>query len=208
MNKNTNHLINGIFSPLPPQQQALNNIQNTTQSVKINPCKACLAKFNKNNDPQNITGVNKTSKVTDLNNCCYETLAAFTGTNSVANINSDKICQNCITDAIEESRWDRDRCNDRITPGAIIDSSVHLLPKYLNSGVGVKKALELCKTECQGVRNPNECIENCETDASAVEGYENTSCNRGLIFYLVYIITLIIFCILIHRFIIYFEHTR
>lgn len=137
----------------------------------INPCKACIEKLN-----------NGRYDVNNINNCCYETLGAFRGiqnVNQIRDLPEARNCVSCVNGAINNAG--RDTCDMKISPPPLFNQVPHFFPGHLNKQKDLKKAFDMCVSDCNNTGFPNSCIENCITDASAVdttvskEGFKNLS---------------------------------
>ncbi len=134
--------------------------------IKINPCKACKQKFD-------ITDIN------NINQCCYDTLGAFEGEISLANILNTPgaaNCNQCVQESIDS--LGRDRCNLRLTAYPSWVQVPHYLPALLNIEPTLEAAKNKCIQLCKSNRYPNECVEKCKLDASAVETVEKFTFNK------------------------------
>ena len=129
-------------------------------NFEINPCKACFEKF-------------RTGKcsINSINNCCYTTLAAYKGNpsiNSFRNSPEGQNCAQCLTKAI--NMFGNSTCDLRLTASPVFDISNHYFPNLLAEYKDVDKAKNACLEICK--QNPNTyntCVDNCITDASAVQ---------------------------------------
>jgi hypothetical protein len=159
----------------------------------INPCAACIEKLN-----------NGRYDVNNINNCCYETLGAFRGVQNVNQIRDLPEAQNCVAcvnNAI--GSIGRDTCDMKISPPPLFNQVPHFFPGHLNREKDIKKAFDMCVSDCNNTNFPNSCISNCVTDANAVqnnasvkEGFKNLSGSNNSSFptsCFMYI-TLMIFC--------------
>jgi hypothetical protein len=127
--------------------------------LTLNPCAACRKKYD-------ITDIN------NINQCCYNTLSAFTGATSLNQIRNTPEAQNCIK-CVEESKkaLGRDNCDFRLTAYPSWIQAPHYFPELLHQTKDVNIAKQQCIKDCQTNRYPNQCMDNCEMDASAVESY-------------------------------------
>ena len=130
----------------------------------INPCKACMEKIS----AKGYYDIN------DLNNCCYETLAAFEGTttvNAVRNLPAAENCKKCISNYMHKFP----QCI-QLAPPPVFGQAPHYLPNLLRQDMTVEEAYKKCVSMCNENRYPNECKENCHVDMLAVnqtvENYE------------------------------------
>jgi hypothetical protein len=127
---------------------------------KINPCKACKIKC------PNPADVNC------INNCCYETLGAFDGAwslNQVRNTEDAKNCFDCVSESI--NCMGRDRCDLRITASPFFNQAPHYFPEVFNETKNVEKAKKICYDYCLDCKYTKTCMENCDTDSSAIETF-------------------------------------
>lgn len=127
---------------------------------KINSCKACKQNFD-------ITDIN------NINQCCYDTLAAFEGSvsiNDFRNRPEAANCEKCIDESMDSIG--RTRCDLRITadPGWV--QAPHYFPSLLDQEGDVDTARDLCIETCSSNKYKNECIKNCVIDSQAVEKVE------------------------------------
>jgi hypothetical protein len=134
-------------------------------SFDINPCYACLKKFS----PEN-------SDINNINNCCYETLAAFKGTDNVNSIRDAQACVECVTAQIYN--LDRTRCDFQIQAPPIFNQSSHYFPELYSKSLDKEKSKNECLNMCKTNRYPNECAINCVTDADAVESFSTFKQNN------------------------------
>lgn len=154
-------------------------------TYKINPCKACLEKFDRGD-------------VNNINNCCYDTLTAFsnsTSVNSVRGTEQAKNCIECVGNAMRDIG--RNYCNLQLSPPPIWNQVPHYFPGYLDNGHSVEDARNLCLKKCDSLPNTSiACKENCVTDASAVVEERETyqACKKKNVspFYIGYFATNII----------------
>ena len=131
-------------------------------SIKIDPCTACTNVFD---------------NVNDINNCCYETLLAFYGKDSINDIERTKAADNCRLCISAKLRKmgpfieGRSVCNMNIPPPPIFVQVPHLLPKMLlHDGIELENAKEKCIQLCDSniTKYPNECKKNCIIDYNSV----------------------------------------
>lgn len=131
--------------------------------VELNPCQACLNKVTKDRWNVNI-----------VNQCCYETLAAFRGSSSVNAIRNSSEAQNCarcVKDSILKSG--KNLCDLRVSPPPIWSQTPHYFPGMLQELKDVNRAKESCYKKCETTPYPNQCKINCRTDAAAVVSINN-----------------------------------
>jgi len=131
--------------------------------MEINPCLACIKKYER-------TGC----EINDLNNCCYETLAAFSGKDSVNSLTYNETllnCRKCITDKLSTLGPFPNGytvCDHRIEPPPIFVQVPHYFPKLFD-GKNVEEAKQKCIKMCNtNTTYTNGCIENCLTDSDAI----------------------------------------
>lgn len=143
----------------------------------INPCEACYQKY-KNTD----------CNINDLNNCCYETLAAFANVSSVNSIRNSQQAKNCVECLKQRMKsmgpFGRTFCDLRLQPAPIIENAPHYFPYFLNENNTPDKAYELCINKCKNSKYPYECLENCKTDRNAIvykENFEYSQNNKYII---------------------------
>ena len=125
----------------------------------VNPCKTCLNKF-KNGD----------CDVNNVNDCCYDTLAAFLGegsVNAVRDTPEEKNCIECLQRAIKD--MGRTPCDLRLGPPPIWNQTPHYFPQLLSEHQNAEVAKDMCLQKCSSNYYPNECNINCFTDYGAVE---------------------------------------
>lgn len=136
-------------------------------NISINPCKACLNKFSPGK-----------SDINNINQCCYETLAAFKGTDSVNDIRGSPEaanCVNCVNNAIKS--MGKTPCDLQLAPPPLWNRAPHYFPTLLSETKDPSHAFTQCIEKCQGNFLQSECKINCFVDAGAVEyikeGYDN-----------------------------------
>ena len=138
-------------------------------NYKINPCKACR----KNYDISDINSINQ---------CCYDTLAAFEGTNSINDYRNRPEagnCQKCILDSMDAIG--RTPCDLRMTAYPSWVQVPHYFPALLDKEGDVDAAVEKCFDACSTNKYSNECSRNCIIDSESVEEVkviENYALNR------------------------------
>lgn len=129
--------------------------------LSLNPCKACLDKFNSGD-----------CDINNINQCCYDTLAAFNGSSSVNEIRNSPEAQNCIQCVTNSMKSvGRDRCDFQLSPPPIWNNVQHYFPNLLQELKNVKIAHKMCLSKCEKTPYPNQCKQNCDTDANAVEAF-------------------------------------
>lgn len=125
--------------------------------IKINPCKACSIKYEKE-------GCN----INSMNNCIYETTAAFSGYPSLNVISSEgnKANEECIADIRDKmgpfKGWYKNR---KLSKPPIFVQDPHYVPHLIGKGYNVDIAKNMCIKMC----NSQGCIDNCITDANAID---------------------------------------
>ena len=138
--------------------------------LEINPCLACKLKY-----PDSPHDNKQINNITDLNNCVYETIAAFNGYTSVDQVSSNQNAIACIQNEIQ--RLNLDGCEFRPAPPPIWLNVPHYLPRLLASGLNPDQALQKCNEYCDNdERNTNQCRENCQMDRNAI--VENYTLNK------------------------------
>ena len=124
---------------------------------EVNPCEACRKRYD-------ITDIN------NINQCCYDTFAAFQGVSSINEIRNSPQAKNCIK-CVEDSKkaMGRDLCEFRLPAYPVWTQSPHYFPDLFYEERDVKKAKEKCLQMCNETQfYKNECVDNCITDANAV----------------------------------------
>jgi hypothetical protein len=129
------------------------------EKFNINPCKACKLKC-------------KGDDVNCINNCCSDTIAAFKGVSSINTIRNDPDFQNCVK-CLNNSIdcLGSNTCDMRITAAPVWTQVPHYFPELLNEYKDVNMAKNSCYNFCLDCKYKNSCIQNCNTDADAVETY-------------------------------------
>lgn len=124
----------------------------------INPCKACIDKFK-----------NGRCGVHNINDCCYDTLAAFTGSQSVNDIRYVDNCVDCVQQFLKAEG--KTSCDLNIKPPPIWNDVPHYFPRLLQELDDPDQSLITCKQLCSenDKLHVNKCHENCETDFNAVQ---------------------------------------
>jgi len=132
------------------------------QKYKINPCKACEKKLN-----------GTTCNVNTMNDCCYSTLAAFSGatsSNSIVNDEAANNCKECVQKVMDGMGvFGRSPCDLKLSAPPLWQQSPHYVPNLLNSGKTPEEARDLCMRMCQNAQYISECQSNCKTDYNAIE---------------------------------------
>lgn len=132
----------------------------------INPCSSCTKKYG-------ILDIN------NINQCCYDTLGAFTGNTSLNSYRSSPVadvCKQCVQNSIKA--LGRDPCEFRPAPYPNWVQVPHYFPALLETSASPEEALQKCEELCKTNQYPNECKETCQMDYSAtsiaqVENYES-----------------------------------
>lgn len=134
--------------------------------VYINPCKACSIKYENEGCPIN-----------SMNNCVFETTAAFAGVPSLnaISVEGSDSGEKCIANIRNKMGpfpgWYKNR---KIAKPAIFIQAPHYVPQLLQKGHDVESARNMCIRMCNG---NGECIDNCNTDANAVVSIQPKMCN-------------------------------
>jgi hypothetical protein len=133
--------------------------------MNLNPCKSCIQKFQ--ND------CNGDCNVTDINNCCYETLSAFYGDSAKTKIEAEN-CKNCVLNVLKQEGpfpGGYTFCDKNISPPPIFYQVPHYIPQLLKDGYTPEEAKIKCMMLCDSgaTKYPNECKEYCMTDFNAIE---------------------------------------
>jgi hypothetical protein len=133
-----------------------------TSKYKINPCKACEKKLQRTR-----------CNVNTMNDCCYATLAAFSGATSSNAINNDESannCKECVQKVMNGMGvFGRTPCDLKLSAPPLWQQSPHYLPSLLNDGKTPDEARNMCMFMCKETQYPNMCMENCQTDYDALE---------------------------------------
>jgi len=128
-------------------------------SFDINPCKACLEKYER--------GV---CDINSVNSCVAETAAAFAGipsSNFTRNTAAGSNWNTCM-DKMKASLG-RTPCDFRLSIAPVWVQAPHYFPELLNNIGNADNALEKCMVECDKITNTaGSCKENCLTDFAAV----------------------------------------
>ena len=121
---------------------------------KINPCRACMNKFGNQCD------------VNGMNNCCYETAAAFANSSVVQ---PSPNCNKCIKFLSRQlGPFGKDNVGPRIDPPPIFSQVPHFFPRYLEQGYTPDQSRNMCYEACKRTPYPNSCMENCYVDWDAI----------------------------------------
>jgi hypothetical protein len=135
----------------------------SAKEIQINPCRACMQKLS---DPDKWS-------IPAIADCCYSTLANFTGAQSVNDIRDVDNCVECVVSQLPEAYgFDRNECNLDWKAPPIWNQTPHYFPSLLFDGNTPNQALRKCSEACQDNRYPNECMDNCRIDFNSVEGFE------------------------------------
>ena len=127
-------------------------------NLELNPCSACMKKYD-------IKDIN------NINQCCYDTAAAFAGVSSVNAIRNNQNCAQCLENS--KAALGKSDCDLRLTAAAIWSQVPHYFPELLQETKDVNISKEKCLEICAKNRYyPNECSDNCQTDFNAVETYK------------------------------------
>lgn len=132
----------------------------SSNTYEINPCEACKKNFD-------ITDIN------DINQCCYDTLGAFEGADSLnafRNTQSAANCRQCVLDSMQSIG--RDPCDLRLTAYPSWIQAPHYFPNLLLQEGDVQTAKNKCIEICKTNRYPGECANNCKIDSDAVQTVE------------------------------------
>ncbi len=128
-------------------------------SFDINPCKACLEKYER--------GV---CDINSVNSCVAETAAAFAGipsSNFTRNTAAGTNWSTCMDNM--KASLGRTPCDFRLSIAPVWVQSPHYFPELLNNLKNTDVALEKCMVECSKNSNTEaSCRENCLTDFAAV----------------------------------------
>ncbi len=133
-------------------------------SFSINPCKACNKRFS-------------SCDINALNNCVYDTAAAFLNATSIDEVDKSSLAQNakdCID--LSKSALGRSQCAFRLSEPPIFQQVPNYFPDLFYKTRNKERALKMCEDMCSNTPYPNECKERCQTQADAVvlkEGYKN-----------------------------------
>ena len=143
-------------------------MSSSANTFNINPCSACRKNYD-------ITDIN------DINQCCYDTLGAFEGANSLnafRNSPEAQNCRQCVLDSMQSIG--RDPCNLRLTAYPSWIQAPHYFPGLLTQEGNVETAKDKCLELCQSNRYAGECANNCKIDSDAVETFENYTQKKSL----------------------------
>jgi hypothetical protein len=131
-------------------------------SLSLNPCKACWEKYKRGN-----------CNINTVNNCVTSTAAAFAGipsNNFIRDTPADENWKSCMEKMM--SAEGRAPCNFQLDMAPVWNQVPHNFPNLLVESGNPEKAKKQCMLMCSESRYPNECRENCITDAAAVESYK------------------------------------
>jgi hypothetical protein len=135
-------------------------------NLELNPCSACMKKY----DIKDINSINQ---------CCYDTAAAFAGVSSVNAIRNNQNCAQCLENS--KAALGKSDCDLRLTAAAIWSQVPHYFPELLQETKDANIAKEKCLEICAKNRYyPNECSDNCQTDFNAVETYKKIQPSKKL----------------------------
>ena len=153
-------------------------------NFKLNPCGACMKKYD-------ITDIN------NINQCCYDTFAAFSGASSINEIRNNPDAKNCI-DCVKNSKiaMGRDLCEFRLPAYPVWTQDPHYFPDLLQQTKNPEEAQKQCIKLCDDNYYPKQCKENCETDYNTVEQFKPDNSQvkvRNFSFYTTFILFSIIF---------------
>ena len=157
----------------------------------INPCSSCTKKYG-------IKDIN------NINQCCYDTLGAFTGNTSLNSYRDSPVadvCKRCIQNSIKA--LGRDPCEFRPAPYPNWVQVPHYFPALLETSENPEEALLKCEELCKTNQYPNECKEACQMDYDStsiaqVENYEREeeNYNMGVAIFLAVVIVVVIVLII------------
>lgn len=161
-------------------------------NFRLNPCAACMKKYD-------ITDIN------NINQCCYDTFAAFSGVSSINEIRNNPEAKNCI-ECVKKSKlaMGKDLCEFRLPAYPVWTQDPHYFPDLLYETKNPKEAREKCMKLCNDNFYPNQCKDNCETDYNTVEQFSTTKPPvkvRNVWFYITFFIFSIFFVSLLLMFI-------
>ena len=162
-------------------------------SIEINPCQACR----KHHPADDINAIN---------NCVFETSAAFLNANSLSKFNTTNLykhAQECVTDS--KILKGRNTCEFRLQPSPIFVQVPNYFPDLYNEHNNKEISLQTCKEKCSKYSSyPGECQEKCEVQADAVvdniEKYKPKP-KHNFSYYFFYILFSIFFILLIIMFV-------
>lgn len=126
----------------------------------INPCYACHNKFKRQSS---------TPDVNEINSCCSEVLGAFEGNvsiNAYRNSLAARNCRECVRNSI--LGMGRTPCDLRLTMAPNFAQVPHYFPQIFNEVKDIDQARQMCVQKCQSSPYPNTCVEQCNTDSTAV----------------------------------------
>jgi hypothetical protein len=137
-------------------------------SKLINPCEACLKKYQDGK-----------CDINNINSCCYDTLSSFYGgamtMNDLRLSKEADNCSKCVLDKIHS--LGKTRCDLKIDPPPVWNQIPHYFPRLFNQNGDVEKSKQQCLDMCNDNFYPNQCRENCLTDAYAV--FTKQECDEG-----------------------------
>lgn len=139
-------------------------------NFSINPCKACLEKHK--NDPD----------INTINNCVIETATAFSGigsNNSLTGTGYDTNWQQCMEN-MKKSQG-RTNCDFKLGMAPVFNQAPHYFPDLFAETKNVQNSKNICIEKCSELDfNKKSCIENCETDASAIFEEDISNINQTI----------------------------
>jgi hypothetical protein len=131
-------------------------------NYKVNPVKATRMKGN--------------IGIQEMNDTCFSICGAFSGTNNAYDM--DPACSKSCADLIEQKKYEVygvGSCDHQVPYRPVLWGQVpSFIPGLLRSGYDPDSALKICKEKCKNINNNLECIEVCDRDYNAIEGYVNT----------------------------------
>lgn len=128
----------------------------------INPCKACFEKYK-----------NGVCDINNINNCCYETLGAFNGWNSINQFRGSQEVKNC-EDCVKQMIYSMGKtpCDLRIAKPPLFTNVPNYFPELLAKTNNPEKAKVECLNMCSLEKMvPLSCSDRCNTQYSALEKY-------------------------------------
>jgi hypothetical protein len=144
-------------------------------NFRLNPCAACMKKYD-------ITDIN------NINQCCYDTFAAFSGASSINEIRNNPDAKNCI-ECVKQSKiaMGRDLCEFRLPAYPVWSQDPHYFPDLLTQTKDPEESKKQCLKLCDENYYPKQCKENCITDYDTVEQFTTSPPTvkvRNLAFYI------------------------
>jgi hypothetical protein len=135
-------------------------------NYQINPCNACKSKY----------------PIKDLNNineCCFNIVSRYYGNNNILDIQNTpeyKNCVNCTNQSVHA--LGKKPIDLRNRPAFPNERNQTTFSYYMRNGMNTQDSLNNCINNCRNTPFPNQCIENCNLDASAViESYSSPPVN-------------------------------